>query len=85
MYLGDTSYRIIQTADESFAVERLVKEYRRAAGWRWWRTTPVLVWRPSALKGFGGCTYPQTFKTEAAAQKWIDDTRKYPLVVKEPA
>ncbi|MDB5270246.1 MAG: hypothetical protein JWP58_3286 [Hymenobacter sp.] len=79
-------YRIVQTSDYCFMVERAELVRKRLSGLFWWaKWDYVQVWHRSGKKFFAGGCYPQAFKTAADAQKWIDDSRKYPIVVKQPA
>ena len=73
-------YRIVQTGDNVFIVEK-VHHFTEDGKWPWSRPVPVSEWR--AALGFPGCPYP--FKSQEAAEKWLADHRKYPIVVKHPA
>ena len=81
-------YRIIQVDDERFGVEELdvvIRNERSPFGKR----ERVETWRPTAVYvekiGDGFYPLPRRWPTQAEAQKWLDDHRKYPLVVKHPA
>ena len=80
-------YRIVQVKDDAWMVERLRKK-PRFGFWPWEKTTWIDEWERSARDSFHeGVAEPfcRCFPTIEAAQKWIDDYRKYPLVVKDPA
>lgn len=72
-------YRIVQVSDSVFNVERAY--YSTYRYWPW--SSPVLVVRWGI--GAGMMNHALPFKSQEAAQKWIDDKRKYPIVVKHPA
>lgn len=81
-------YRIIQVADEQFGVQELdviIRNERNPFGKR----ERVETWQDTAVyvKKVGNtfCPLPRRWPTQAEAQKWVDDHRKYPLVVKCPA
>ncbi len=86
-----TQYRIVQVGDRAFAVEQLWLRSIVYGIWWWAKAETVEEWLPigrcPCLPGSGIPSPPAfpSFATEAAAQKWIDDKRKYPMVVKEPA
>ena len=73
-------YRIVQTGDNTFIVE---KAHHSVEPGKWPWSAPVTVSEWRSAFGFPGCFFP--FKSQELAQKWIDDQRKYPLVVKHPA
>lgn len=81
-------YRIVQTSDSWYMVEELTRKWVAGA---WWQPGQwVEHWERSARddwKDFIPAFGPRCrqFESEAAAQKWIDDKRKYPLVIKQPA
>jgi hypothetical protein len=74
-----TQYRIVQTGDSTFMVERmcLVTVWGK---YPWSKHTQGTKWVPAEHP-------PPTrrFCSQEAAQKWINDKRTYPIVVKEPA
>lgn len=70
-------YRIVQVSDHCFHVETQ-RTYLKARPWPWSKKeygTEFVSAMPIAFP----------FNNEAHAQKWIDDRRKYPIVVKEVA
>lgn len=78
------TYRIVQTSDATFEVERQRMVPHEDNFWPWGKKPPVETWEslhPSTMRQVGLAPFP----TEAAAQKWIDDKRTYPIVVKQPA
>lgn len=87
MYTG--KYRIIQHSDVLFGVQELRMVPRDS--WKpWVKRRWVEEWEDSAIyieKSDSGMLYPcpRRFPSPDEAQKWIDDKRKYPIVVKEPA
>lgn len=83
MYTG--KYRIVQTSDYWHRVQELHREARDSF-FPWVKRRWVEKWEDTAIevkKAGGGMLYPMSklFATEAEAQKWIDDKRKYPLVI----
>jgi hypothetical protein len=82
MYTGQ--YRIVQTGDDSFRVEemRLVP----IDSWKpWVKRQWVEEWHWATFSGHHMAPAVPPFKTIEQAQKWVDDKRKYPIVVKQPA
>lgn len=80
MYTGQ--YRIVQVADNLFIVEELCRiRIPRYGFFGFGKTRWVEEWN---RVGAGGRPTPPLL-SEAQAQKWIDDKRKYPIVVKQPA
>jgi hypothetical protein len=77
--MEETEYRIVQVADSIFHVERAYHYTLRY--WPW--SKPVAKTRWVVGAGLPDSALP--FKSQEAAQKWIDDRRKYPIVVKYPA
>jgi hypothetical protein len=72
-------YRIVQVADGVFNVEKAYRDTFKQ--WPWSKPVERCKW----IVGAGLPDHALPFKTEAAAQKWIDDKRKYPIVIKHPA
>lgn len=70
-------YRIVQTADAVFVVEKL-HHYTVRGRWPWSARVPRSKW-----VGVGLPRYPYPFPTQAAALKWVCDKHIYPRVVKE--
>lgn len=82
MYTG--KYRILQAGDNEFVVEAL-RMVPRERPWPWTKREWVEQWDCARLSAGPMAPRVPTFKSEQGAQKWIDDKRKYPIVVKEPA
>lgn len=74
----ETEYRIVQMADHTFVVDR-IEEYNYTP-WPWSKPETRRHW---ARVGCG--TVARPFPSQDEAQKFIDDRRKYPIVVKHPA
>jgi hypothetical protein len=74
--MEEPEYRIVQVADHTFNVQRAYHSTYRH--WPWSSPVPKVEWLPVDR-------IPFPFKSEEHAQKWIDDKRKYPIVVKQPA
>jgi hypothetical protein len=73
-------YRIVQTGDNTFIVEKTHHSVEPGK-WPWSAPVTVSEWRPAL--GFPGHPYP--FPSLERAEKWLNDHRKYPIVVKHPA
>lgn len=91
IYLVPTraTYRIVQVADNGFAVQQLWQRMR-TTGMLWWKKT----YTDSEWVGVGGTPHYSgipspppfpAFRTLESAEKYVADKRKYPLVVKDPA
>jgi hypothetical protein len=74
----EEEYRIVQTADSVFIVEKL-QHYTRRGAWPWSPRIAFSEWEPLGIPG-----HPFPFKTQEAAIKWVCDKRIYPKVVKQP-
>lgn len=78
--MAETQYRIVQTAASTFIIEKL-RCFTTPARWPWSASLPGHEWVPAVrIPG-----QPRPFRSQEAAQKWINDTRTYPIVVKESA
>jgi hypothetical protein len=81
------TFRIVQISDSNFTVEELRMVPRDS--WKpWVKRRWVEEWNRvrfglSAFHSMAPLVPP--FLSVEAAQKWIDDKRQYPLVVKQPA
>jgi len=74
-------YRIVQTGDHTFIVEKAC-HFTKAGRWPWSaRVHSHSEWQPAL--GFPGHPYP--FSSLEAVEKWLANQRKYPIVVKHPA
>ncbi len=73
-------YRIVQTSDNCFIVEK-AHHYTEPGKWPWSKEINCSEWRPAL--GFPGHPFP--FPSLEKAEKWVDNQRKYPIVVKHPA
>jgi hypothetical protein len=82
-------YRIVQVGDTAFVVEENWENVISTGSLWWKRYTTVDRWIPIGgapyMRGFPSPPPRPPFGSEAAAQKWINDKRKYPIVVKDPA
>ncbi|MDO7885356.1 hypothetical protein [Hymenobacter cheonanensis] len=76
--MKEEEYRIVQVSDSTFHVE--VARYSTYKYWPWSPPVSIVTWKNAGIPGI-----PFPFKSEEHAQKWIDDQRKYPIVVKHPA
>ena len=84
MYTG--KYRIVQVSDVSFMVQEL-RMVVRTSILPWVKQQWIEEWNDTAkyiAKSDSGMLFPvpKLFASEADAQKWVDDKRKYPIVVK---
>lgn len=73
-------YRILQTGDNTFTVEK-ANHFTKPGKWPWSAPVQCSEWRPAGP--FRGISFP--FNSLEKAEKWINDQRKYPIVVKHPA
>lgn len=82
MYTGQ--YRIVQVSDTAFVVEEL-RRVPRDGFWPWAKRCWVEEWNHARLSAGPLAPFVPPFKSVEQAQKWIDDKRKYPIVIKQPA
>ncbi|MGI4866122.1 MAG: hypothetical protein ACRYFZ_19515 [Janthinobacterium lividum] len=75
--MKNDTFRIVQISDYCFHVEK-ERSYLKYRPWPWSK-------KEYGTEFVSAMPVPFPFKTEAHAQKWIDDQRKYPIVVKEAA
>jgi hypothetical protein len=78
--MATDTYRITQSADHTFHVEKLCT-FLKPRRWPW----SEKVYEDRFVKVLNKVNATHRFTSEAEAQKWIDDKRKYPIVVKEHA
>lgn len=82
-------YRIVQVSTCGFVVEKAWQNVV-VTGWLWWKKYETVErWLPIGkapyMRGFPSPPAKHPFRSQAAAQQWIDDKRKYPIVIKENA
>ena len=78
-----SQYRIVQISEPFFVVEELVATHEEGY-WPWSKGKIVENWERAFLTEVRFYR-TSTFLSQQAAQNWIDDRHKYPIVVKQPA
>lgn len=82
-------YRIVQVGANAFVVEESWENVF-VTGSLWWKKFQVIDrWIPIGsapyMRGFPTPPAKPPFRSQEDAQQWIDDKRKYPIVIKENA
>lgn len=75
--MKNDTFRIVQVSDTCFHVEKQ-RPYPKPRPWPWSK-------KEYGIEYVSAMPIPFPFKNQEHAQKWIDDVRKYPVVVKEAA